>query len=315
MTPSSPTNFYLDLNQFSEMKLGARQDSTEASQSVAQQFEGLFIQQMLAAMRSAAVVDESNHSSYMDFYQEMQDKQLALTMAQNGGLGISKFIMQQLPGGQVDSGNSGEVLPLHKWQEVEQAPQLEKMDYQSVNPAVVVNAYIADDITVGQNQWPNAERFTSDILPQAQHAAEALGVSAELLVAQAALETGWGKHTMAHADGRLAYNLFGIKAGADWHGDIVSKPTHEFRDGVMSTEVAQFRAYTSAEESLNDYVQFIQSNKRYENALHHDGDDSFYLKEIHRAGYATDPRYADKILSIMRSDRLQQNLNGVSTHA
>ncbi|MCP3686955.1 MAG: flagellar assembly peptidoglycan hydrolase FlgJ [Gammaproteobacteria bacterium] len=315
MALSSPTNFYLDLGQFSDMKLGARQNSTEASQSVAQQFEALFIQQMLASMRSAAVVDESSHSSYMDFYQEMQDKQMALTMAQNGGLGISKFIMQQLPGGQDDSGNSGEVLPLHKWQEVEQAPQLRKLDYQSVNPAVVVKAYVTDDTPKSQDRWPNAESFTSDILPQAKRAAQSLGVSAELLVAQAALETGWGKHTMAHADGSLAYNLFGIKAGADWQGDIVSKPTQEFRQGMMKTEVAQFRAYASAEESLNDYVQFIQSNPRYENALRHGGDDSVYLQEIHRAGYATDPQYADKILSIMQSDRLQQNLNGVSTHA
>ncbi len=315
MALSSPTNFYLDLNQFSEMKLGAKQNSPEASKSVAQQFEGLFIQQMLAAMRSAAVVDESSHSSYMDFYQEMQDKQLALTIAQSGGLGISKFIMQQLPGGQDDSGNGGEILPLHKWQEVKQAPQLEKMDYRSENPAVVVNEYVAGDMATGQSRWPNASSFASDIWPQAQSAAQSLGVSAELLVAQAALETGWGKHTMAHADGSLAYNLFGIKAGADWQGDVISKPTLEFRQGVMSTEVARFRAYASAEESLNDYVQFIQSNKRYENALQHGGDDSFYLKEIHRAGYATDPDYADKILSIMQSDRLQQNLKEGSTHA
>ncbi|MCP4492698.1 MAG: flagellar assembly peptidoglycan hydrolase FlgJ [Gammaproteobacteria bacterium] len=315
MTFSSPTNFYLDLNQFSDMKLGARQDSADASKSVAQQFEGLFIQQMLAAMRSAAVVDESSHSSYMDFYQEMQDKQLALTMAQGGGLGISKFIIQQLPGGQGDSGNSGEVLPLHKWQVVIQTPQLKEMDYQSENPAVVVNEYIADDIPIGQNRWPNAASFASDILPQAQRASATLGISAELLVAQAALETGWGRHTMTHTDGSLAYNLFGIKASTDWRGDIVTRPTLEFRQGVMQTEVAQFRAYASAEESINDYVQFIQSNKRYENALQHGGDDSLYLKEIHRAGYATDPNYVDKVLSIMHSDSLQQNLNGGSTHA
>ncbi len=315
MALSSPTNFYLDLNQFSEMKLGARQNTTEASEAVAQQFESLFIQQMLTAMRSAAIVDESSHSSYMDFYQEMQDKQLALTMAQQGGLGISKFIMQQLPGGQVDSGNSGEVLPMHNWQEVKQVSKLEKMDYQSKNPAVVVNEYIPDDIPTGQNRWPDAASFASDIWPQAQRAADTLGVSTELLVAQSALETGWGKQAMTRPDGRLAYNLFGIKAGADWQGDTVTKPTLEFHQGVMKTEVAHFRAYASAEESLNDYVHFIQSNKRYENALRHGGDDSVYLKEIHRAGYATDPNYVNKILSIMQSDRLQQSLNGEFTHA
>ncbi|MCP4188348.1 MAG: flagellar assembly peptidoglycan hydrolase FlgJ [Gammaproteobacteria bacterium] len=315
MALSSPTNFYLDLNQFSEMKRGAKQNSTEASKSVAQQFEGLFIQQMLTAMRSAAVVDESSHSSYMDFYQEMQDKQLALTMAQQGGLGISKFIMQQLPGGQVDSGNSGEVLPLHNWQEVKHVPKLEKMDYQPENPAVMVKRFVHDDMPTSQHRWPDASAFVTDIWPQAQRAANTLGVSTQLLVAQSALETGWGKHVMTRPDGSSAFNLFGIKAGNGWHGNSVTKPTLEFRDGVMQTEMAHFRAYASAEDSLDDYVHFIQSNSRYQNALNHGGDDGFYLREIHRAGYATDPNYANKILSIMQSDRLQQSLNGEFTHA
>ena len=114
MALSTQTDFYLNLSQLSEMKLASRQNSADASRSVAQQFEGLFIQQMLAAMRSAARIDEGSHSSYGDFYQEMHDKQLALTMAGQGGLGLTKFIMRQLPGRQSDAGESGEILPLHE---------------------------------------------------------------------------------------------------------------------------------------------------------------------------------------------------------
>jgi len=341
MALSSQSDFYLNLHQLSEMKLGARQNSADASQSVAQQFESLFIQQMLTAMRSAAVVDESNHSSYMNFYQEMQDKQLALTMAKQGGLGISKFIMQQLPGGQVDSGKGGELLPpenrasagltrlppvaVPNSSSVE--PALTKsMNYKAENPSVVVKEYIHTDIETEasaqteikppeQSNWNNAKAFIRDILPQAESAANILGISPGLLVAQSALETGWGKHVMARPDGSSAFNLFGIKAGSSWRGDTVSKPTLEFRNGVMQTETARFRAYASASESLKDYVDFIQSNSRYRNALAHGGDDIHYVKSLQKAGYATDPDYADKILSIMQGNQLQQTLNGGTSHA
>ena len=345
MALSSQTDFYLNLHQLSEMKLGARQNSAEASKGVAQQFESLFIQQMLAAMRSAAVVDESSHSSYMDFYQDMQDKQLALTMAKQGGLGISKFIMQQLPGGQTDSGSGGEILPpeIPTVSETMSLPpipksnlkpvesvQLSALNYQSENPAVVVKKYVQFDIdkdvvttAIPQNEikppeqsnWNTAQAFIRDILPQAKSAAHALGVSPGLLVAQSALETGWGKHVMSRPDGSSAFNLFGIKAGPGWNGDTVTKPTLEFRNGVMQTEIALFRAYASATDSLKDYVDFIQSNTRYRDALAHGGDDIQYVQGLQKAGYATDPNYADKIVSIMQGNRLQQTLNGGTSHA
>lgn len=324
MALSTQTDFYLNLNQLSEMKLGARTNSADASRSVAQQFESLFIQQMLAAMRSAATVDESSHSSYTDFYQEMHDKQLALTLAKQGGLGLTKFIMQQLPGGQDDSGNGGEALPQHSFQEVVRAPELSKMDYQAENAAVVVNAFDHDDLDASgeteirppqQSNWTSAQMFMRDIFPEAKVSADILGISPGLLVAQSALETGWGKHVMTRPDGSSAFNLFGIKAGPGWQGDTVTKPTLEFRNGVMQTEIAHFRAYASASDSLKDYVNFIQSNARYRIALEHGGDDSHYVKSLQAAGYATDPNYADKVLSIMQRNQLQPSLNGETSNA
>ena len=318
MALSTQSDFYLNLNQLSEMKLGARANTADASKSVAQQFESLFIQQMLAAMRSAATFDEGSHNSYLDNYQEMHDKQLALTMAKQGGIGLAKFILQQLPGGQEDSGKNGENLPLHSFQEVKQAPAVSKLDYRPENPSVVVKRYHHDDITVNQSSksgTANITNFVADIWPQAQQAAGLLGVSAKLLVAQSALETGWGKHVMSNPDGSSAFNLFGIKADSRWQGATVTKPTLEFRDGVMKTEIAHFRAYNSAGESLKDYVSFIQSNGRYQNALTHNGDDAFYLRGLQKAGYATDPDYADKILSIMQGERLQRTLAALPADA
>jgi len=314
MALETQADFYLNFNHLSEMKLGARNNSADARESVAQQFESLFIQQMLSAMRSAAKVDEGSHSSYLDNYQEMHDKQLALTMAKQGGFGLAKFILQQMPGGQEDSGKGGESLPLHHWQEVKQATTITKMpEYQAENPAVVVNQLHHEDIEadaiVGIGRSDNKpSTFVSEIWPGAQKASKTLGISAEALVAQSVLETGWGKHMMRRPDGSSAFNLFGIKADSRWQGPTVTKPTLEFRDGVMQTEIAHFRAYDSPAESLEDYVDFIQSSARYQNALEHGGNDALYLRGLQKAGYATDPNYADKILSIIEGEHLQKTL-------
>ena len=324
MALSTQSDFYLNQGQFSQLKLDARQNSADASRSVAQQFESLFIQQMLAAMRSAATIDENSHSSYTDFYQEMHDKQLALTIAKQGGLGLTKFIMQQMPGGQGDSGKGGESLPLHDFEEITPVPSIQKMEYQPENPAVVVKPFFHDVLSATehtgvesprQGNWHSAQAFIADILPQAKTAADILGVSPGLLVAQSALETGWGKHVMTRVDGSPAFNLFGIKAGSGWSGDTISKPTLEFRNGIVQTEIAHFRAYASAGDSLKDYVNFIQSNSRYREALNHGGDDLHYAKSLQKAGYATDPDYADKILSILQGSQLQQILNGETSNA
>jgi len=312
MALETQTDLYLNFNRLSEMKLSARENSVGASKSVAQQFESLFIQQMLATMRSAATFDESSHNSYLDNYQEMHDKQLALTMAKQGGFGLAKFILQQMPGGQKDSGKGGENLPLHNWQEVKPATTITKVPdtgYQAQNPAVLVNQFNPGDINVGQSDGAEVKRpsaFIGEILPGAKKASKLLGVSAEVLVAQSALETGWGKHVMTRADGSSAFNLFGIKADSRWQGATVTKPTLEFRDGVMQTEVARFRAYDSPDESIADYVDFIQSSPRYENALKHSGSDESYLRGLQKAGYATDPDYANKILSIVQGEHLQK---------
>ena len=318
MLTSTP-DFYLNLSQLSELKHGARRNSADASQAVAKQFESLFIQQMLAAMRSAAVVDESGHSSYTDFYQEMHDKQLALTIARQGGMGLAKFIMQQMPGGQKPAGNGGQGLPFQRSQGAGVSPSLSRMNYEAENPSVVVNRFVQHDIgtTAARNasgttptgqEWRSAKEFVASVWPGASRAASALGVSTGLLVAQSALETGWGKHMMRHADGSPSFNLFGIKAGSDWKGATLTRPTLEYRDGLMKTEVARFRAYASVEDSLADYVDFIRSRQRYQGALDHGGDDTRYLRGIQQAGYATDPDYADKIFNIMQGEQLREGL-------
>lgn len=361
MSVSSPTDFYLNQNQYSEMKLGARNQSIETTKAVAEQFESLFVQQMLASMRSAVTIDESNQSSTVDFYQEMYDKQLAVSISKQGGLGIAKVLMQQMPGGADQSsankpasdqltlitGKGGKSLPITTVsqmanlavtnQPVSNTPLTVSLEtspsvslpipipiptvyqtdaYQTQNQAVKVRQFQTDDLQasessaasanqVGSEQrWSKPDRFVNDLWPHAEKAANAIGISAQTLVAQSALETGWGKHSMRFPDGQQAFNLFGIKADSRWEGPTLTKPTLEFRDGVMQTEIAHFRAYESIPDALGDYVEFIQASPRYQNALDHQGDDTHYLKQLQQGGYATDPEYANKIINIMQGQTL-----------
>jgi len=169
------------------------------------------------------------------------------------------------------------------------------------------------------SRWQSPHDFIVDILPQARSAAKSLGVSAELLLAQAALETGWGKHTMKFDDGRSSNNLFGIKVGSGWQGNSLHKTSLEHQDGALQHQVSSFRAYATPAQSFADYVDFIRTNPRYQHALQQVGDDQAFIREVHQAGYATDPAYADKVISILNGETMQRalaNLNpGVTDHA
>jgi len=151
------------------------------------------------------------------------------------------------------------------------------------------------------------EGFVARVWPHAQRAAEELGVDPRALVAQAALETGWGRRLIQRSDGASANNLFGIKA-TGWSGERASVNTHEYRDGVRRTERAEFRAYASPAESFADYVRLLKKSPRYAQALEAGRDVRAFAQGLQRAGYATDPSYADKITAISNGPTLGRAL-------
>ena len=330
MMQASQPELYMNMQQFSELKLEARQHSADAGKKAAQQFEGLFLQMMLKNMRAAAKFDDSQHSSYMDFYTDMYDKQIAQIMSQQGGIGIAGIMQQQLDPmlseRQEVAAEAGHRLPTYRLPVVESSVlPLPEMNYQAINPAVKThefNQQIKANVELPQNAvdslqsetveafygWQAAETFVQDLWPHAQQAAAKLGVSAQVLVAQSALETGWGRHTIKKPDGSVAFNLFGIKAGNGWAGQSVQQHTLEFRAGSMQRELASFRAYDSIPAALDDYVSFVQQRPRYAEALQHAGDDMAYIDGLHQAGYATDPEYASKIHNIMQGQTIKQAL-------
>lgn len=149
----------------------------------------------------------------------------------------------------------------------------------------------ADVAPVSEHQ----QNFVHALLPKAQAVADRSGIDAKILIAQAALETGWGKHVIKHPNGSSSYNLFNIKADENWAGKTVTKDVTEYRDGVPMKQRARFRAYDSFTESFQDYLHLVQSNDRYAKAMDHRSAPQDYIRQLHRAGYATDPLYSAKV--------------------
>jgi flagellar protein FlgJ len=219
--------FYADPTALSALKRDAASPSPDAVRETARQFEGLFTSLLLKSMRSASPGETLFGSDQQEFYQDMFDQQLATQLSRGKGLGLADMLVRQLMQG------------------VPGAAQKTTME------------------------WPPKSRddFVRGILPAAQDAGRKLGVDPTVIVAHAALETGWGRSVPTDAAGRPSFNLFGIKAGSGWSGAAVQAGTHEFEQGRMQSVQAGFRAYESPEHSINDYAEFLRSHPRYSAAL------------------------------------------------
>ncbi|MDO4235861.1 MULTISPECIES: flagellar assembly peptidoglycan hydrolase FlgJ [Pseudomonas] len=164
--------------------------------------------------------------------------------------------------------------------------------------------------------FSSQDEFVATMLPMAKAAAARIGIDPKYLVAQAALETGWGKSVMRAEDGSSSHNLFGIKAGQSWQGGQARAITSEFRDGAMVKETAQFRSYSSYQDSFHDLVTLLQSNDRYKEVVKSADNPEQFVRELQKAGYATDPAYASKISQIAKNMNSYQNYAaaGATTH-
>lgn len=257
----------VDVQGLAALKRGAAEQSPAALEEAAQQFESLIIGLMLKTARDAQLGDGLFDNSQSKQYLELMDQQVALELARKGGFGFSDMIIEQLG-----------------TRTVEPAAEPSRAAFEAADP----------------------EQFVRELLPQARAAAERLGVDPKLLLAQAALETGWGRSLPRRGDGSSSNNLFGIKAGASWRGQSVSQWTLENIDGAMTRQRARFRAYESTSESFADYAALIAESPRYAPALESGGDPERYVREVVAGGYATDAAYADKWLSIYNGAELER---------
>ncbi|MFJ7883216.1 flagellar assembly peptidoglycan hydrolase FlgJ [Pseudomonas sp. NPDC096917] len=164
--------------------------------------------------------------------------------------------------------------------------------------------------------FESPDAFVATLLPMAQQAADRIGVDPLYLVAQAALETGWGKSVMRQQNGSSSHNLFGIKATGNWQGAQARAITSEFKGGQMVKETADFRSYDSYQDSFHDLVTLLQSNSRYKEVLNAADRPEQFVRELQKAGYATDPEYASKISQIAKQMKTYQSYvsTGSLTH-
>ncbi|NKB38984.1 MAG: flagellar assembly peptidoglycan hydrolase FlgJ [Gammaproteobacteria bacterium] len=276
----STSRIYTDFQGLSDLRLAASQNSEEALREVAGQFEAIFIQMMLKSMRDASLSEGVFDSQQSEMYMGMFDQQIALDLSVKGAFGIAEMMVRQLQNNQANS-----------------------VDPDSVTEsAVKVRSSRQSRVSENTPEFESPQSFIDYMLPRAEAAAKTLGVSPQLLVAQAALETGWGKAVVEGADQQSSHNLFGIKADRRWTGKTAEMGTLEFRNGIPQREQASFRAYDSFEQSFADYAEFVQQGPRYQEAMQHNGNARHYIEGLQAAGYATDPAYAEKVITIMERE-------------
>ena len=388
-TSVADSGAYTDLNRLNQLKVGEGRDSEANIRKVAQEFESLFLGEMMKAMRAAGDVladDNFMNTNESKTYRDMYDQQLSVTLSQGKGMGMADVLTRQLSQAPKPSTanpfTQEAVAPLTAAETPTAAPVINalqphmnpvavdrqrddtallnmrrlalpataagrslagigaaaqetlrnglvqnptdiRQDWQAARsyPAprersIDVAGVTATAADLNRKQFASPEEFVATMMPMAEQAAKTLGVDPRYLVAQAALETGWGKSIIPGGEGGSSHNLFGIKAHG-WGGASTKVTTSEFVQGVKVKEKADFRSYDSFEQSFNDYVSFLQSNGRYSQALQSTANPERFVGELQRAGYATDPNYAKKISQIAQKLHTYQqvaNVDAPRTH-
>ncbi len=299
---ASAANTYTDLNGLAALKNAPR--SPEAIRAVSQQVEALFLQMMLKSMREASDASGELTSNETSMYQDMFDKQVALTLSKHQDLGIARLFERQL-GSQASPGSPAAGSPAMSAPPGSGAvaskpgPAPPRADADGRAAAPGTSAVTAQ----------HAAQFVEQVLPTIQRAARILGINPLGLLAQAALETGWGQRMPRTADGRPSLNLFGVKAGEEWSGARAVAETLEFNGGLATQRRTAFRAYGSIEQSVSDFANLLANSPRYREAMAAGSNVQAYIDGIARSGYATDPAYGIKLNEILNGSTLRAALN------
>ncbi|MFA7281501.1 MAG: flagellar assembly peptidoglycan hydrolase FlgJ [Sterolibacterium sp.] len=297
--------FSLDVNGLTDLKRQVRENSPQAIKAAAQQFEALFLQIVLKSMRDATPHESMFDSEQTRMYESLLDQQLAQVLAaKGGGTGLAALIEKQLNQANADPQSLSD-LPFTPTPQAYPLPHaLSAIPLPQGNAGVgsTMNDQPTDAVT------PTSREFVNRVWAPAYEASRSTGIPAHFMVAQAALETGWGKSEPRFSDGRPSHNLFGIKAGKNWSGPVVEATTTEYVNGAAQQQTERFRAYASYTEAFRDYANLLSSNPRYARVIGSQ-DPSTFARGLQQAGYATDPMYAAKLERIIGSSTLRQSLN------
>lgn len=285
------------------IKLGIKSGDAAATRKVAQQFESMFLSMMLKNMRASLPDSDPLANDASRMATDMYDQQLAQNIASKGhGIGLADALVAQIERAQGKQPGSGsDVTALRRPLTMPNVQKIFPLAPRA--PAAVAEAPArvaspppsAAPVTVTPVHRDFVERFKDAAIA----AAEASGLPVKIILGQAALESGWGKHEVRDSKGTGSFNLFGIKAGAGWTGATVDAVTTEVVNGVAQKVVQKFRAYASYAESFIDYAKLVANNPRYEKAVRAAGDATQFAREMGRSGYATDPNYGSKLARVL----------------
>jgi len=321
-----PNNIsYHDFGSLQQIKSKSTKDQAGALRQAAEQFESIFFSMLLSSMRKANEafeVEGMMNSQTSKFYRDMQDSQMATELSQKGALGLADLLVQQLspaigakakaeqPQGHSLPKDDDKALAMPHiiLPTVKMKPKTLMQTATEAIPLPVSVPAAAPVTEEQKTEWQvsSPAEFVKSLLPAARQTAKTLGLDPLALIAQAALETGWGQRMIKTAQGENSYNLFGIKANNGWQGETAVVDTLEYRGGIAKKEQAKFRSYATPEHCLQDYVDFIKQNPRYQDAVNATANTKAYFEQLQAAGYATDPAYAQKIMAVYQSPALQE---------
>ncbi|XTI73412.1 flagellar assembly peptidoglycan hydrolase FlgJ [Acidithiobacillus sp. AC3] len=285
----------LNFAQLQQLHQEAKDKNPAAILATAKQFEAMLLDEMLSSMSKTTFGSDLLGKSSGPMFQSLFTQQIAQTVAQGRGIGLASTLAQEI------------ATRYHLHWDAKTAAKAEAENTPVTIPAAPTantqSASMPNWSQPGQSLLQRAKAFVQSILPAVRQAAVQLDVSPVAILAQAALETGWG----AHAPGD---NLFGIKAGGGWSGSALQNLTHEFVDGVNTVEDASFRAYQNVAASVANYTQLLLNSPRYRAALGQGGNIAGFAEALQNGGYATDPNYAAKITALAQGPVMQAALAG-----
>ena len=289
----------LNFSGLAQLRSDAQAHNPQSIMAVAKQFEAVLMQEMLSAMSATSFGSDLTGKNAGPMFKSMFNQQIAQTVSQGQGMGIAQPLAREIASRyHLHWGENGKPalaegnMPVPERNAALPSPAVASLSWVKPSQALV----------------RQATAFVAAILPAVQSVARKLGVAPKAIIAQAALETGWGSHVAGN-------NLFGIKGSGSWQGPSVSSLTHEFENGVNQVETAAFRAYGSFRASVQNYAQLLLNNPRYQSALGQGNNVAAFAEALQQGGYASDPQYAGKLVAVADSPLMEQVMAGLPQSA
>jgi len=285
--PASQMSLSLDVRSLDTLKTQAAKDGKGSVKEAAKQLESLFMQELMKSMRSTTMDTGMLENGATEMGANMLDQQYATKMTGMPG-GLSEAIIRQL---EKQMGDANKAVP-------------------AAGAVSAAGAAGAASGTSHGHKLSASEKFVQDHQEAAKAASASSGIPAAHILGQAALETGWGKRVIKTADGKDSHNLFGIKATSGWTGKVAEVTTTEYIGGQPRKVTAKFRAYDSYEDAFKDHAKLLTESKRYQATSVAQADTAKgFASGLQKAGYATDPAYADKLTRVINTTlRLQRTV-------